>query len=225
MKRMQLKELLKNLAAFAGVSAVAVDTALLLADRTEFFRVPVSYYINGPLAAWSLLGLPVSIHLAGRIIEQARAKPEARIAGALEAGPSPNLRKIPLAANGRDGFLFSSTVKSLFSEDEEQPGATYHPAVWRVEVDSTPFTIREVELKAFLDVAFKRPKHQFSRRYWTERRRPPLYRPKYDAMMILLTRAGLVEGRHEEGRASGRLVTHPRHAITYLKYESPFRAA
>lgn len=223
MKRMQLKELLKNVTAFAGVSAVAVDCGLLFADRAGMIDVPGDWYINGPLAAWSLIGLPVSIGLAGRILEQARARPDSQITAALEGAPSPRLSKIPIMANGRAGNLFASSAQSIFGGQAEE-GETYHPAAWKVTVEGVPLIIRESELRAFLDAASRRGKYQFSRRYWTKRRRPPMYRPKYEAIMMLLTRAGLVEGRHEQGRASGYLVTHPRHAITYLKYESPFRA-
>lgn len=231
MKRMQLQELIKNSAAFAGVSAVAVDCALLFADRAGLLSVPGEWYVNGPLAAWSLIGIPVSIGLAGRILEQAKARPDSHISAALEGAPAPNLSKIPMMANGRAGHLFASSARSIFGRDDlkgpggSEPGETYHPAVWRVTIDGVPFVIRESELRAFLDAAAKRHKYQFSRRYWTEQRRPPLFRGKYDALMMLLTRAGLVEGRHEQGRASGYLVTHPRHAVTFLKYESPFRAA
>lgn len=223
MRRMQLKELLKNVTAFAGVSAVAVDSALLLADRTGALDVPGAWYVNGPLAVWSLVGIPVSINLASRIVAQARAKPESHITGSFEGAPSPRLSRIPLSANGRMAQIFANTAPSIFGRTIEEE--TYRPGMWRVTIEGVPVTVRESELRAFLDVAHKRAKHQFSRRYWTEQRRPPMYRLKYDGIMLLLSRAGLVEGRHESGRASGYLVTHPRHAVTYLKYESPFRAA
>lgn len=221
MKKMQLNELLKNVLAFSAVSAAAVDCGLLFADRAGIVHVPADWYVNGPLAAWSLIGLPVSINLAGRILEQAKARPDSQIVPALEGAASPRLSKIPIMANGRAGQLFAFTVPRFFKAEEQTE--SYHPAAWRVSIEDATFVIRESELRAFLDVASKRGKYQFSRRYWCKKRRPAMYRPKYDAIMTLLTRSGLVEGRHDSGRASGYLVTHPRHAITYLKYESPFR--
>jgi hypothetical protein len=224
MKKLSAVELLKATAVYAGLSATVADAGLLLVDRTTALDFPGSWYINAPLAAWVVVGLPVSIKLAERMWEQARGKADSSITAGLE-GEGANLRKIPFFANGRKGAVFANSAASPFADGPEPDGPTYHPAVWRVTLQGTTVTIRESELRAFLEVAWKRGKHQFSRRYWTEHRRPPMYRLKYDCLMTLLVKAGLVEGRHEDGRASGRLVVFPREAVSYLKYTSQFRAA
>lgn len=220
MRRLTITQFLKTSVAYVGVSSITIDTGLFLADRLDLLEVPGSWYINAPLGAVVLVGIPATISLADRLIRHIDPNP-AKIIGFEERVPSPLLRGIPFMANGKQAKLLASSTSHIFgeslpSEDE------YRPAVWRVPIppEDNEIVVRESELRAFLDVAHKRAKYQFSRRYWTKQRRPPLWRMKYEAFMRLLTESGLIEGRHENGGASGWLATHPRFAITYLKFES-----
>lgn len=221
MKKMKLGQLLKNGLAFVVTSAVATDTGLLFLDRTGFFDVPNSWYVNAPLAVWSLAGVPVTIQLAERLARQVDARP-GRITGFLEEN-SAVARAIPLGAKGQRSTIFAYDTRSIFGRDVPESGEVYRPAVWRVPIEDTEITVRESELRAFLDAAYKRPKYQFSRNYWTRRRRPPLWRAKYEAYMRLLVDSDLVEGRHPQGGASGRLLVFPREAVMYLKHQSDFK--
>ena len=224
MHKLSLRQLLSTTAAFTLVSAGTADAALLLADRTGTLDVAAEWYINAPLGVWALAGIPVTIALAERLLHHISPKPR-RITAFAEDESSPVIRAIGLNVNGRRSTLLASISPFFVSDHRPQPeNPTVHrPVAWRVPVNNNDVIVRESELRAFLDVVFKRTKHQFSRSYWLKTRRPPLYRAKYEAFMRLLVESGLVEGRHSHGRASGRLVTHPRHAITYLKHESAFR--
>jgi hypothetical protein len=224
MRNLSLTQLLSTTAAFTLVSAGTADAALLLADRTGTLDVAGEWYINAPLGVWALAGIPVTIALAERLLHQINPKPR-RITAFAEDEASPVIRAIGLTVNGRRNTLLASVSPFFVGNrlpQQESPNV-HRPVAWRVPVNNNEVIVRESELRAFLDIAFKRTKHQFSRSYWLKTRRPPLYRAKYDAFMRLLVESGLVEGRHTHGRASGRLVTQPRHAITYLKYESAFR--
>lgn len=223
MRRLGLVELLKTTGAFLVVSAGAVDSGLLLLDRSGGLDVPKSWYVNGPLGAWSVVGISASLALAGRLLRQVDNQ-AGRITGRLEGQPGPLIRSIPLGANGRQSTILASTTRSIFGE-QTPASETYKPAVWRVPIPPTgnQVMVRESEIRAFLEVAYHRRKYQFSRPYWCRRRRPPLWRDRYEAYMRLLVESGLVEGRHTQGGASGRLVIFPREAVWYLKYESPFR--
>ena len=222
MRKLSLAELLKNGFAFIAVSATAIDAGLLLTHRMGVLAVKPDWYINAPLAIWTVIGIPITISLADRLLHQINIKP-GPIIGFTEGGSAPVVRKIKWNINGRENTLLAQVMPFIFENPlpPEKP-VVNQPVAWIVPVYDNQVIIREKELLAFLEVASKRTKHQFSRRYWTEIRRPPLYRPKYEAFMRLLTEAGLIDGRHTHGRASGRLITHPRHAITYLKYESRF---
>lgn len=230
MRRLSITELLKTTAAFAVVSSVTIDAGLLLWDRSSReVDIPGEWYINGPLLALVAVGTPATINLAGRMMGLIGNDRPGRIWGFQEATLSPLINKIAFWTNGKQGAMYAHTTPLIFgaslpTEAETERLGDYRPAVWRVPLGSeTVVSVRESELRAFLDVAWKRDKYQFSRRYWTRSRRPPIWRGKYDAYMRLLQEAGLVEGRHSQGGASGRLVTFPREAITYLKYESQFR--
>lgn len=224
MRRIELKQAVKNWAAFVGVSSITIDAGLLLADRTGMLDVPGGWYINGPLSATVLIGIPATFALASRILTQADPKP-GRVVAFEEGGPSPLARWIPFTTNATPGRLMAHSIKSALGEALPEEAPAYRPALWVVPIEGLDIKVRESELRAFLDVAWRRDKHQFSRRYWTRRRRPALYRPKYEAFMRLLVESGLVEGRHEQGGASGRLLAFPREAITFLKYESAYRTA
>jgi hypothetical protein len=209
MKHLKLTELLKS------------DAGLLFLDRVGALDIPGNWYINAPLGVWALVGLPVTISLAERLVTLANHKP-GRIVGFSESALSPAIRSIPFNVNGKNGVMLASSAPVVFNT-KLPADDTYAPAVWHVPIDGNPVTVRKSELRAFLDGCHKRSKHQFSRRYWTRQRRPPLYRPKYEAFMRLLTESGLVEGRHDQGGASGYLVTFPHEAIMYLKYQSAYR--
>jgi len=223
-QKLELGQLIKNAVAYAGISAITAETTLLLIDNVSNLDFSAGWYYNIPLAVWSAAGIPVSIALAGRLKHQVDVT-AGQIWG-FQEGDGPGRRAIPITAGGQPrGTILASTMASIFGEkmpaEEETP--EYRPAVWKVPAGESVVSVRESELRAFLDTAWKRNKHQFSRRYWTEKRRPPLWRGKYDAYMRLLVETGIVEGRHASGGASGRLVLFPREAIWYLKYESQFR--
>ena len=222
MRKLSLSELLKNGFAFTVVSATAIDAGLLLTQRIGMLEVKPDWYLNAPLVIWTIIGIPITIGLADRLLHQINIKPGPIIAFT-EGGAAPVARKIKWNINGRENTLLAQVMPFVVVDYRSSEKTTvYRPAAWIVPINNNQVIVREKELHAFLEVASKRPNHQFSRRYWTETRRPPLYRPKYEAFMRLLTEVGLVEGRYAHGRASGRLITHPRHAITYLKYESRF---
>lgn len=223
MKKLSLTQLFKNTVAFTAVSASAVDTSLLFANRVGWLDVPEEWYINAPLAIWAIVGIPVTIKLASRVITQVNPNPR-RIISFLEGSPSPVVRKIPFNAKGKSSHLLAYAAPSIFGETVPETREEYKPALWHVPIDGNDVIVRESELRAFLEVCYKRGRYQFSRRYWTRRRRQPLYRPRYEAYMRLLVESGLIEGRHGHGGASGHLVTTPRFAITYLKHESAFRS-
>lgn len=219
MKRLSVIQLGKDIFAFAAVSGLGVDLSLLLAGRLGW-DVPGAWFINGPLLIWSAAAVPASIMLLERVWSHVRPGPAVGISGRLE-GASAVVRSIPFNTNAQAGRLLASTMPAMGSGADLEPGEVYRPAAWRVTKDGLTVTVRESELRAFLEAAAKRTSHQFSRPYWTRRRRPPLWRGQYEAYMLLLSSAGLVEGRQDG--ASGRLVTLPRHAITYLKHESQYR--
>jgi hypothetical protein len=221
MRKTNLTQLAKAAGAYVVVSGLTVDTALALADSARLYDVPGAWYLHGPMLAYVAAGVPLSISLAERALKTIDDRPGAIVADVEGNGPA--RRGIPFTARGKPGTLFASTVASIFDhqEVEDSKGRERRPAVWHVPVgDDNWVTVRESELRAFLDTAYKRKKHQFSRNYWTKSRRPALWEVRYSAFMRLLTEAGLVEGR--AFGASGRLVMFPREAIMYLKYESQF---
>jgi hypothetical protein len=220
MRKLDLTQLIKNTGAFTLISASAVNAGLLFADRAGLLNVRSEWYLNAPLGVWALVGIPVTINLASRIVHQVNPQPR-RITGFSE-GASPVIRKIPFNTQGKSSTLLAYAVPSIFGESIPEQHE-YRPAIWHVPVEGNDVTVRESELRSFLEVCHRRQKYQFSRKYWTRRRRPPLYRPKYEAYMRLLTEVGLIEGRHGHGGASGYLITTPRYAITYLKHESKHR--
>lgn len=221
MRRLKVSETVKVYATLVGVGTLTIDAALLLASRAGY-HVPGSAYIDVPLAAIALAGVPASISLFERFLAQV-GQQRASVQGFEDSTGAPVLRQIKLALSGKPaGTMLAHSVPFLFGggEQPEQP-VTRKPAAWWITLDGVPVTIREAELRAFLDVAYKRNKYQFSQNYWTRDRRPPMDRRRYDALMYLLTSAGLVDGRL--AGASGRLLAPPRHAITYLKFESRYR--
>lgn len=220
MRKISVGQLLKTAGAYGLLSAVTVDSALLLTARLGLADVPGSWYINGPLCCWVVGGLPASIALSERLLTVARGHQHTKITS-YEDSPGVKLRGIPIFSGRQKSMTFSHTAETIFKTGESAP--EHRPAAWDVPIADNLITVREGELLQFLRLASKRHKYQFSRRYWCERRRPPIPRQNYEAYMSLLTGAGLVDGRHPQGGASGRLALHPRAAVFYLKNESPYR--
>jgi hypothetical protein len=75
MKHLKLTELLKS------------DAGLLFLDRVGALDIPGNWYINAPLGVWALVGLPVTISLAERLVTLANHKP-GRIVGFSELDPA-----------------------------------------------------------------------------------------------------------------------------------------
>ena len=216
MKKLSLKKLLTSSIAFTAVSATTADSLLLFTDSSGIADIPLRWYINAPLLAWGLVGLPLSFAIAERLYYQVSPRPP-KITGFLEEMPNPLLRGIALNVNGKKSTLLASAVPSIFGEELPDTGDVYRPAAWRVN----DLIIREGELKTFLEAAARRNKYQFSRNYWTRKKRPPIQRDRYNAYIHLLVSSGLLSGR--TGGSSGYLITCPRSSITYLKYESPYK--
>jgi len=211
--KLKLTELTKNTIAYLAISAATTELALILINRTTQYTIPTTWHTTAPLIPWLIAGIPTTIALATRLTQTITQHPT--ITTHPDHSPH-HIRAIPF---GKTHILAHNTPTLL---NHNSPPTPTRPTAWTITLPGhTPITIHEHELTQFLQTAHKRHKHQFSRRYWTRTRRPPLWRPKYEAYMHLLTTARLIEGR--TGGASGRLVTHPRHALTYLKHESPHR--
>lgn len=220
MRKFQLKDFMKSASAFWLVSASGIDSAILSLDRLGWLRAESGWYVTGPLAAWALVSLPLSIALFERMRDSAYKHP-ADIKPIVTDG-SATARAIPWHKPSGTSTIFANVAKSIFGADPEPPTA---PKItgWQVPIDDTCITVGEKELTKFLELCDRRPRYKFSRRYWTERRRPPMPLTKYNAVMELLTTSGLVEAR--QAGASGWLVggLRPHNAITYLKHESQWR--
>lgn len=217
MRKLKLDELIKTAAAFTAVSALTVDGGLLFAEAA-IMDIPGEWYYIAPLGVWVLVGIPTTIALTERLLGQLDIKP-GRIVGFADDGRAPFWRGIKFNAGGKSSTILASSAPHIFGETLPTGGGERR-AVWRVPVNGADITVREAELLSFLEICYKRHKHQFSRNYWLRTRRPPLWEGKYCAYMDLLTQAGIVEGR--QFGASGRLVCFPREAISFLKYESTF---
>ena len=225
MKRLQLSQLIKSVAAFAGVSAATMDAWLFVLDAGGYVHVPPEWFISAPVFAWGVVGIPASIALGERLITTARAAQKPGKIHAIEVlaaeDSAGGVRAIPFTQNGYQKTLFASAMRWAIGDAPPQSAPPRRiVTAWRVPVADDYVTISERELSRFLELASRRTKYQFSRRYWTERRRPPMPRPRYEAIMSLLTSAGLIEARC--AGASGWLIggIKPHNAVTYLKYES-----
>lgn len=229
-KKFSFTEFAKVSGALVLSSSALADGGLYLADYLRLLRAAPGDYIAGPIFIVTLASLPATLRLASKLADI--VSPANRPIIAYADGPGPRLREIPINGGNFTGSILASVAPSLFTQSKAPTGLNapaekerinYTPSVfWRVPVDETTVTIREAELMTFLEVAYKRSKHQFSRNYWLKTRRPRMWRAKYEAFMKLLTSAGLIDGRHEQGGASGRLNIFPREAVRYLKYESQF---
>ncbi len=221
MAKLDLTEMVKEAAILTVTGAMGVDGLLASAEVFGLLDIPARWYLGAPLLGVSAIFLGTALRAGDRIWDKIEPR---RIVGFSEPGPRPQLRSIPFAHfGGRTGQIMANTVRTIWDDGPAMLPAqveTHHSMVWKVPAGENWYTIRESELLAFLEVAVSRDKYQFSRRYWTERRRPPMYRPRYEAIMKLLGSANLIDGRG--GRASGVLKTTPRHALTYLKYESQY---
>lgn len=213
MRKVNLSQLVKTATAFGAVSALTIDLSLLLTHRLGLATVPGHWYLDAPLIAWTLGGLPASIVLSERLLTQARGYRHSKII--VSADDSSHLRQIPVVSGSQTGTVFASSARSIFPTGDSHQD--FLPAVWQVPVDDQLVSVRESELLQFLRLADRRPKYKFSRRYWCERRRPAIPRQHYAAYMELLTSAGLIAGRHPQGGASGWLIYPPRACIVLLK--------
>ena len=130
-------------------SAVAMTGAGPLLD------VPNDWYLNAPLAVWFVVSIPTTITLADRVIHQINPRP-GRVLAFEENIPSPLLRAIPFNARGRRDKLLAAVAPNIFGETLPLDGErVYRPAAWKVEVGDNRVTVRESELRAFLDIWYK----------------------------------------------------------------------
>jgi hypothetical protein len=214
----------KTAGAFVVTTTVGAEFLLGVADGQEWLD-PGSWYTHAPMLIIGAACLPASIALFERMLQLANPKP-GRIRAHVTDANGGIARKIPYNKHGRPGVLLANTVPFKLGEPKQRERRDLGPMFWSVPVATdqgeNTFTVHEKELREFLEAASRRKQHQFSRRYWTERRRPPLLRPKYEAMMRLLQECGLVEGRHADGRSSGRLVLFPRECMMIVKNSSPW---
>lgn len=217
--KLRLTELLKTSLAFTAVSATGVDSALMFADRAGLLRFDSHWYLTAPMGVITVVSLPTAFRLLDRLSRMIDNGASGRIVGTIE-GMSPHARRIPING-GVKGHIMALTAPARLQVPEERIREL--PAKWIVPVDEVTITVREGELRTFLEAAYKRTKFQFSRRYWTQTRRPAIWRPKYEAFMRLLNETGVIDDREE--RRSGRISLFPREAIMYLKYESQYRVA
>lgn len=214
-KRLSIGQLVKEVGAFAGAATVCVDGAMLFGRLTGLAVVEPVWYVAAPVGIVSAFSGTLAIHLAVRSVRRADVLP-GQISGRLQRF-GPGVRGVDLGGGGRVfGLLARNAVGPDGGESER-----YFPAVWRVPMDDQLVRVRESELRAFLEVCYKRRKFQFSRNYWTKQRRPPMNELRYNAIMRLLVEAGIVENRVRG--ASGRLVLFPQEAVMFLKYESGFK--
>jgi len=223
MRKFQATQLLKVAGSYGIAATITADTWLLFLNNSGLVVVESNWYYNVPLVAIGLAGIPVTISLAQRLIETAYKQPGSiKPIVTNEAGYS---RKIPFTVNGKSGTLLASVAASIWGEPD--PGSelgVMRRVSWQVPLESgDTITVGEGELQKFLELAGRRKKYPFSRRYWVERRRPSMPRIRYEALMNLLTSAGLVEAR--TSRASGYLVGNlkPHNAVSFLKHESIYR--
>jgi hypothetical protein len=141
-----------------------------------------------------------------------------------------NGRVIPWHRNGETTNVMALTAPSALRHLETQPAQQLPERsadLYTVPTLNADGTVVRVEMSArevlaFLDEAWRRNSYQFSRRYWTQERRPPLGRQEYQAYVRLLDSAGLIAGRGSG--ASGWLAYTPRQALLQLRNTSQFRA-
>jgi len=211
-KKFNLSQFIQNSIAFGFTSALGVNSWLYLAGQSGIIKTYPGLYLVGPVVVWAIASIPISISLLERISQNIRP-------AAIQPVGIDNSRSIPWIRNGQSTTLLASTVRFVVGNHDPVPNRLIG---WRVPDQSgNVIIVYPNELERFLEQAARRGKYQFSRRYWTEFRRPALSRLKYDAYMRLLHEAGLIGGR--QTGASGFLVTKPHYAITYLKNESRYK--
>jgi hypothetical protein len=203
------------------VSASAIDAGILMFDITDVLPADGSWYLVGPLAIWTAAGTAASFALFNRLMHQIEA-PQTKISAQLidEGGSG---RRIPWYKNGQTTTLLTSVAPWRIAQPEAE-ARSVRRVQWEVPVETmngqVEVLVSEPELKAFLEVAYNRSTYPLSRRYWTKKRKPPLWRPRYEAYIKLLDSAELIEGRYD--RASGRLRLHPRQAVLLLRNASGY---
>ena len=226
MRKIQLTQVTKAAVQFGVVTGLTIDTWLLLGNTTGLTNTPASWYFLGPLAAWGIVGIPASLASTEKLFDTLHKRPDKITAFAADG--TGLLRDIPFNKNGRPGTLFASAVgwaigDTHTNQDAVDPVNDNRLVYWRVPAEGEDVVITEAELTRFLQLAQRRKSHQFSRTYWTRKRRPPMPRAVYEATMRLLSESGLIAGR--QPGASGYLPPNvkPHNAVTHLKYESQYR--
>jgi len=216
MRKLQTTQLLKAAGSYGIAVTITADTWLLFLDNSGLLAVESNWYYNVPLAAIGLAGIPVTISLAQRLLDTAYKRPGQITPLVTESNGY--TRSIPFNRNGKPGTLLTHVSAAIWGEPDPGPELGVSRQVsWQVPLESGD-TVRvgERELQRFIELCDRRKKYKFSMRYWTEKRKPPMPRKKYDGFMHLLTSAGLIEAR--QSGASGYLVggLKPRHAMQYL---------
>jgi hypothetical protein len=226
MRKIQLTQVTKAAVQFGVVTGLTIDTWLLLGNTTGLTNTPASWYFLGPLAAWGIVGIPASLASTEKLFDTLHKRP-GRIT-AFAADGTGLLRDIPFNKNGKPGTLFANAVTWAIgdthtNQDAVDPVNDNRVVCWRVPAEGEDVVITEAALTRFLQLAQRRKKYQFLRNYWTKTRRPPMPRQYYEAVIQLLTSAGLIAGRQHG--ASGYLPPNvkPHNAVTFLKFESQYR--
>jgi hypothetical protein len=122
----------------------------------------------------------------------------------------------PISAQGRGRSVLVSAFESVM------PGSQNR---FRVQVDDLPNSFRVDEtiipsevVNEFLVRSWSRQnggKSGLSRNYWTSKRRPPIDRLQYDAIILLLLESDLINGRRQG--AAGKLIYPPKIAEAQLR--------
>lgn len=141
-------------------------------------------------------------------------------------------RPVPVNLAQGKTHVFLSALTGRVGQGGEAPPANLPPipemfTVYNCHVpgqDPADVQLDLPTIETFLHRAWgrqgdKRP--PFSRRYWTEERRPPLDRAVYYGILTLLLSHGLIANRGE--RRSGRLILQPSTALRHLKYSYGLR--
>lgn len=175
-------------------------------------------YLTATLVAFAVFGVRASAIVLNEAAALAGRSKPARIHAHIPQAHSGGGRSIPYTRGGRTEKIFLRAVPWLGGRIEDaQPVQSVQPggATWTVQIRDQHIAITEPELHAFLHGAFGRRSHQFSRTYWTRKRRPPIARSRYEAMMLLLDHAGAITGRTQG--SSGWLLGAPSMVIARLK--------
>lgn len=173
----------------------------------------VNYGFNTGLV-WCVVHTPVLFAAADSL----RAKlGERRPLTIAPGNVNPNARKIPFTAGGTTKHILAHSIPLLSQvAKKETPEA---PDYFTVYQGDTRHTLMLAEVEDLYRTAWRRQRRQwaaFSREYYTKKRRPVMHRTRYDALIVLLSSAGLILDR-EQGR-SGWLWSPPLMAMDTLTH-------